>query len=107
MGGDVAQRGNAVFRRIDMHARNTDQAVILPDPVIITDVEHILAEPGFGISYGIEFQQLIKQLSEYVRLRFEGYKLVQKDSRDWMDYQLEKQVLGELNETNHIKDKLN
>ena len=50
-----------------------------------------------------EFHQLINQLSEYVRLRFEGYKVVKKDSRDWMDYQLEKQDLGELNESDDKK----
>lgn len=46
-----------------------------------------------------EFSTLLNQLHEYVKLRFEGYKLSKFDVSDWMDYQLEKQVLGELDES--------
>ena len=46
-----------------------------------------------------EFETLINQLDEYVKLKFDGYKLSRINSRDWMEYQLEKEVLSELEES--------
>jgi hypothetical protein len=43
-----------------------------------------------------EMQHLINQLEEYVRMKFNGYKMVKKGVGDWMDEQLEKEVLGSL-----------
>lgn len=58
-----------------------------------------IEDGNYTYSMRHEFETLINQLEEYVKLKFDGYKLSRINSRDWMEYQLEKEVLSELDES--------